>query len=176
MIACISISVGYSVHRYWENALVEENTRSLTQKAQMFSGRVNAARQRPIGELTSEFGQEAGARATVIDVNGKVVADSEIAVASLEGDGRHPEFVAALRGEIGVDKRKRSAFGIPILFVAVPVAGGAVRLAYPLSDLSIASSQSRTTLLYSSLIAVIAALATSALGSAAIVRRVRRIQ
>jgi two-component system, OmpR family, phosphate regulon sensor histidine kinase PhoR len=176
MTACVSMSVGYSVHRYWENALVEEITRSLTQKAQMFAGRVNAEGQRPIGELTSEFGQEAGARATVIDVNGKVVADSEIAVASLEGDGRHPEFVAALRGEIGVDKRKRSAFGIPILFVAVPVAGGAVRLAYPLADVSIAASQSRTTLLYGLLAAVISALAISALGSAAIVRRVRRIQ
>jgi two-component system, OmpR family, phosphate regulon sensor histidine kinase PhoR len=170
MIACTAISIGYTVHRYWENVLVAEITRSLTQKAQMFASRLSTERQRPIGELTSQIGQQAGARATVIDTNGNVVADSEIAVASLEGDGRHPEFAAALRGEIGFDKRKRNAFGIPVLYVAVPVPGGAVRLAYPLSDIAIAISQARKTILIGSLTASLAALAVSAIAATTIVK------
>src|SRR5258708_24462916 len=44
MIAATAISVGYSVHRYWENVLRAEITRDLTQKAQMFARRVNTDR------------------------------------------------------------------------------------------------------------------------------------
>jgi two-component system phosphate regulon sensor histidine kinase PhoR len=171
MIACTAVSVGYSAHRHWKNALLSETTRSLTQKAQMFASRVNTDRQHQIADITSQEGQAAGARATVIDVNGKVIADSEIAPASLENDGHHPEFAAALRGEIGADTRKRNAFGIPVLYVAVPVSGGAVRLAYPLSDIAIAAGQARKTLLLGSLIAVLAALAISALASQTLASR-----
>jgi len=165
MIACTAVGVGYSVHRYWKNALLAEVTRSLTQKAQMFASRVNTDRQHQIADITSQEGQAAGARATVIDVNGKVIADSEIAPASLGNDSQHPEFAAALRGEIGTDTRKRNTFAIPVLYVAVPVSGGAVRLAYPLSDTAIASAQARKMLLLGSLIAVLAALAISGLAS-----------
>jgi two-component system phosphate regulon sensor histidine kinase PhoR len=171
MIACTVVSVGYSVHRYWESVLIAEIARSLTQKTQMFAGRVNTDRQHQIADITSEEGQRAGARATVIDVNGKVLADSEITTASLENDGHHPEFAAALRGEIGRDTRKRNAFGIPVLYVAVPVAGGAVRLAYPLSDIGIGTAHAKKALLLGSLIAGLAALAISALGAATVVKR-----
>jgi two-component system phosphate regulon sensor histidine kinase PhoR len=170
LIACAAISIGYTVHRFWENTLSEEITRSLTQKAQMFANRVNSDRQHQIADITSQEGQQAGARATVIDTNGKVIADSEMPIASLEDDGRHPEFVAALRGEIGVDSRKRNAFGIPVLYVAVPVGGGAVRLAYPLSDTSIATSQARKTMLFGVLISIAAALVVSAIATTTITR------
>jgi two-component system, OmpR family, phosphate regulon sensor histidine kinase PhoR len=170
LIACSAVSIGYRVHRHWENVLSAEIARNLTQKAQMFAAAVNSERQRPIGELTSQFGQQAGARATVIDVNGKVVADSQIAVASLEGDGRHPEFTAALRGEIGVERRKRNTFAIPVLYVAVPVAGGAVRLAYPLSDIAVATSQARRTIFMGSLVATLAALAIAAIAATTALR------
>jgi len=174
MTACTVVSVGYSVHRYWERVLLGEIKRSLTQKAQMFANRVNTDRQHQIADITSQEGQLAGVRATVIDVNGKVVADSEIATASLENDGRHPEFAAALRGETGIDTRKRNAFGIPVLYVAVPVSGGAVRLAYPLSDIGIATTQARKTLLLGSLIAALAGLAISALAAETVARRQAR--
>ena len=35
---------------------------------------------------------------------------------------------------IGSNERRSTTLGIPFLYVAVPVSGGAVRLAYPLSD------------------------------------------
>ena len=46
------------------------------------------------------------------------------------------EFATALSGETGIETRNHN--GIPVLYVAVPVSGGAVRLAYPLADVEIA--------------------------------------
>ena len=171
MIAAAAISVEYSVHRYWRSVLLEEITRNLTQKAQMFAARVNTDHTHRIAEIASQGGQNAGSRATVIDGNGKVLADSEIPIASLEHEGHHPEFIAALRGEIGTDTRKHNTFGIPVLYVAVPVSGGAVRLAYPLADVAIANTRGRQVLLLGATIAMFAALAISALAAQTVLRR-----
>jgi len=163
VIGATTISVGYTVHRYWESALRAEIERSLTQKAQMFASRVSTDRTTKIEDIAAQEGQHAGARATVIDVNRKVIADSEVPVAALENAGQSPEFAAALRGETGIDTRQRN--GIPVLFVAVPVSGGAVRLAYPLADIEIATAHARRVLLLGALVAVLAALAISGVAS-----------
>lgn len=142
----------------------EEITRNLTEKTRMFAARVETDRAHKIEDITSQEGQNAGARATVIDTNGKVIADSEGPVASLENEGRTLEFTAALRGETGVDTRKRNAFGVPVLYVAVPVSGGAVRLAYPMADVAdvgIAISGARNVLITAVAIAIVVALAIS---------------
>jgi len=157
--------------RSWEDNWRADIERNFTQKARMFAADVNSDRTRNIATLTSQEGQLAGARATVIDMNGKVIADSEVRIADLDSEGRGPEFAAALRGDTGIDVRSRSAFGTPVLYVAVPVSGGAVRLASPLADVTIASSHANRMLTVVCGIAIIAALAISAFASAAVVRR-----
>jgi two-component system phosphate regulon sensor histidine kinase PhoR len=137
----------------------------------MFAARVNTDHTHKIADIASQGGQEAGSRATVIDGNGKVLADSEIPIPSLEHEGRRPEILAALQGEIGTDIRKHNAFGVPVLYVAVPVSGGAVRLAYPLADIAIANTRARHVLLLGATIAVFAALAISALAAETVLRR-----
>ena len=160
MIAAAAVGIGYNIHRYWEDVLRVEITRNLTQKAQMFAVRVNTDHEHKIGDLATQEGQLAGARATVVDTNGRVVADSEVQLSALENEARHPEFVAALRGETSVVTR-RNDFGVAVLYVAVPVSGGAVRLAYPLADIDIATAHARRVLLLGSMIAALAALAIS---------------
>jgi len=169
LIAATAISVGYAVNRYWENVLQVEIQRSLIQKAQLFASRVNTDHTGRIEDITSQEGQYAGARATVIDTNRKVIADSEVPVAALENGGQTLEFAAALRGETGIDTRRHN--GIPVLYVAVPVSGGAVRLAYPLADVEIAVAHARQVLLLASLVALLAALAISALAAQAVAGR-----
>ena len=171
MIAAAAVGIGYNVHRYWEDVLRAEITRNLTQKAQMFAVRVNADHEHKIQDLAAQEGQLAGARATVVDTNGRVVADSEVQLSTLENEARHPEFVAALRGETSVVTRKRNDFGVPVLYVAVPVSGGAVRLAYPLADIDIATAHARRVLLLGSAIAALAGLAISCLAATTIARR-----
>src|SRR5258708_5089883 len=93
MIAATAASVGYGVHHYWQGVLRDEIRRDLTAKVRMFATRVESDREHKIADIVSQEGLNAGARATVIDVNGKVLADSEIPLASLENEGRRPEFV-----------------------------------------------------------------------------------
>ncbi len=159
IIAAAAVSVAYTVNHYWESALRAEIERSLAEKAQLFASRVNNDRTTRIEDIASQEGQHAGARATVVDGNRKVIADSEVPVAALENEGQRPEFAAALSGKTGIETRARN--GISVLYVAVPVSGGAVRLAYPLADLEIAKAQARRVLLLGALVAVIAALAIS---------------
>src|SRR5215470_17834308 len=156
-IAAGVVSIGYSVHRYWEDALRAEIMRGLTQKARLFASRVNTDRDHKIEDIVAQEALAAGARATVVDTNGKVLADSEMQVSRLENEGRRTEFSAALRGETGIMTRKRSEFAMPVLYVAVPVSGGAVRLAYPLADIEIATAYARRILVIGSVIAAIAA-------------------
>ncbi len=99
----------------------------------MFAQRVESDRQHSLADITSQEGQAAGARATVIDPTGKVLADSEADPSTMENHGHRKEFVAALHGEVGVEERNSQSLGVPFVYVAAPVSGGAVRLAYPLA-------------------------------------------
>ena len=160
IIAIAALSLGQRAQRHRQRALQEEITQNLVRKAQIVANRINADHSHPIDVIASQEGQAAGARATVVDSNGTVVADSEVAIASLVDEGRHPEFVAALKGSTGVETRSRNR--VPVLYVAVPVSGGAVRLAYPMSDLEIVSEQMNKRLLSGCAIAALIGLLVSA--------------
>jgi two-component system phosphate regulon sensor histidine kinase PhoR len=170
-IAVGASSVLYSANRYWEDQLRQEITRSLIQKTRLFAERVEADRNHRIADITLQAGHDAGARATVIDGNGKVLADSEIPLRLLEHEGARPEFVTALRGETGIETRTRDPFGMPVLYVAVPVSGGAVRLAYPLADINIAGAKARNRLWLGIAISMLAALAISAVTTRIVLKR-----
>jgi two-component system, OmpR family, phosphate regulon sensor histidine kinase PhoR len=163
-----------SIRRAWDASLREDIQRNLQQKTAMFANRVNSDHEHNLQQIASEEGQAAGARATVIDRTGKVLADSEAEAASMENHAQRPEFVAALRGEIGTDTRPSHTLGIPFLYVAVPISGGAARLAYPLSQLEAATAESRS-LLLGSAIAFIVALLLAAIAAHFTARRLQRI-
>jgi two-component system phosphate regulon sensor histidine kinase PhoR len=132
MIGVTALSVGYGLNGDIKQVLDERITRNLTQEAQLVANRIQSDRAHSLDIIASQEGQAAGARVTVIDTNGQVVADSEVAANSLSKEGRRPEFVTALHGTTGVEVSTRN--GARVMFVAVPVSGGAVRLAYPLSE------------------------------------------
>lgn len=160
MIAIMAGVVGYSLRERVRHTLQDEITRNLTEKAQMLANRVNADHAHGIDVIASQEGQAGGARATVIDTNGNAIADSEIAISTLQNEGRLPEFAAALRGSTGVEIRSQN--GAQVLFVAVPVSGGAVRLAYPLADVEAAENEVTHRLLIACVIAIAVAGALSA--------------
>jgi two-component system phosphate regulon sensor histidine kinase PhoR len=163
MITAAAFSTIYATENFWRRALNEEITRDLTQKARMFATRVNSDRNTKLADLTAQVGHQAGARATVVDSNGKVLADSQVPVAGLEKEGERREFAMALRGETGIETRGRGTFALPVLYVAVPVSGGAVRLGYSLADVENASAMARRNLWLGCLVAMFAALIISAL-------------
>ncbi len=159
----------------WEASLRTEIQRSLTEKTLLFAHRVETDRAHSVAEIAAQEGQAAGARATVIDASGKVLADSESNPESMENHATRVEFIAALSGKTGTNERRSATLGIPFLYVAVPVPGGAVRLAYPLSDVEAVQSQVHRRLLWGSALAFVIALLIAAAASVWTSRRLERI-
>src|SRR5437762_296873 len=76
---------------------------------------------------------------------------------------------------IGSDLRRSHTVGIEFLYVAAPIPGGAVRLAYPLSTIAATTAQVRRQILYASAISILLALLLAALLARGVTRRLTRI-
>ncbi len=175
VIGVTAITLQLTVHRVWERTLREQIERNLKQKTLMFAYRVDSDRLHSLADITAQEGQAAGARATVIDPTGKVLADSETDPTTMENHGRRGEFVAALAGKLGVEERRSQALAIPYLYVAAPVSGGAVRLAYPLPEMEITDRPLGLALFWGSLSAFVFAMLVAAAASQYVGVRLQRI-
>jgi len=165
VITVSTATVQWTVHDVWQRRLREQIERDLKQKTQMFAHRVEADRQHSLADIASQEGQAAGARATVIDSTGKVLADSEVDPRTMGNHANNKEFAAALAGQLGMDERNNQSLGVPYLYVAVPISGGAVRLAYPLPEIEIADRPLARALFWGSVTAFLLALLIAALTS-----------
>jgi two-component system, OmpR family, phosphate regulon sensor histidine kinase PhoR len=160
----------------WETSLRAEIERNLTQKTLLFAHRVDIDRSHhTLAEIAASEGQAAGARASIIDSSGKVLADSESNPVESANAASYPEFSAALAGRTGISERRSSPLGVSFLYVAVPVTGGAVRLAYSLSDVEAVQAQVRRRLLWGSAAAFLIAMVVAAAASVWMSRRLERI-
>lgn len=175
VIIAATVTLDVSIRRSWEDSLTQEIQRNLTEKTKLFAQRVEIDREHSLQEIASRAGLAAGARATIIDHEGKVLADSEADATTMENHSHRTEFVAALHGEIGSETRRSHTLGVPFLYVAAPVSGGAVRLAYPLSDVEAATWRVRRTLLFGSALAFAVALVIAGIAAQSMARRLQRI-
>ncbi len=175
VIAGTTVTIDFLVRRAWEGSLRREIERNLNQKTVLFAHRVDTDRTHSLQDIAAQEGQAAGARATIIDPTGKVLADSEADASLMENHARRKEFIAALQGTLGSDERRSHTLGIPFLYVAAPVSGGAVRLAYPLSDVEAATQRVSRTLLVSSALAFLIAMLIAGIAAQYSARRLRRI-
>ena len=175
VIGVAAVTLQITVRKVWEQTLRDQIERNLKQKTLLFAQRVETDRQHSLADIAAQAGQAAGARATVIDPTGKVLADSEADRRSMENHAQRPEFIAALGGHLGIDQRSSRTLGVPFLYVAAPVSGGAVRLAYPLAEIETTTQQLGKALLWGSLIAIAVALLLAAAASQYVARRLGRI-
>ncbi|HEY1732635.1 MAG TPA: ATP-binding protein [Terriglobales bacterium] len=175
VIAACTISLDVLIHKAWENMLRSEIDTSLRQKTQMFALRVQAAPSASLQQIAEQTAQAAGTRITIIDSSGKVLADTEADPDRMENHSRRPEFIAALHGQIGSSTRVSKTIGIELLYVAVPIPGGAVRMAYPLSAIREANRRIHWDLAEASAVAVLLALLLAFLATQSIGRRLLRI-
>jgi len=160
----------------WQASLRNEIERNLVQKTQLLAHRVETDRSgHSLADIAAQEAQSAGARVTIIDPAGNVLADSESGAGAVENVAQRKEFAAALSGRVGEDQRRSATIGTPFLYVAAPVSGGAVRLAYPLSDVEAVSLQVRRRLELASGLAFFFALFVAAIASQWTSRRLERI-
>jgi two-component system phosphate regulon sensor histidine kinase PhoR len=160
----------------WQASLRNEIERNLIQKTQLLAHRVETDRSSySLTDIAAQEGKTAGARVTIIDLAGNMLADSESAPGSVENLAQRKEFAAALSGRVGIDERRSATIGIPFLYAAVPISGGAVRLAYPLSDVEVVSLHVRRRLELASGMAFLFALLVAAFAANWTAHRLERI-
>jgi two-component system phosphate regulon sensor histidine kinase PhoR len=175
IIGACTLSVDVLIHKAWENMLRREIDTSLRQKTEMFALRVQATPQESLQDIAEQTSQAAGTRITIINSSGKVLADTEAKPDLMENHARRPEFIAALGGQVGSSTRVSRTVGIEMAYVAVPIPGGAVRMAYPLSAIREANRQIRWDLAEASAVAAMLALLLAFLATQSIGRRLLRI-
>jgi two-component system phosphate regulon sensor histidine kinase PhoR len=113
-------------------ALLHDDARTL-----LTSGRSAAV----LHDFTVRAARPSQSRVTLIAGDGRVLADSDVALADLgrvENHAGRPEVAAALEGRLGHDVRRSATVAAPLLYVAVPLREsgavlGVLRLALPLS-------------------------------------------
>jgi two-component system phosphate regulon sensor histidine kinase PhoR len=175
VIAATALVMDLMLGSAWEASLRNEIERNLRQKTLMFAHRVESDHAHSLAEIAAQEGQAAGARATVIDASGRVLADSQTDPSNMENHSTRKEFAGALSGRVASDERRSATVGIPFLYIAAPVSGGAVRLAYPLSDVEAIRQQVHRRMLWGSALALILALLVAATASVWTSRRLERI-
>ena len=125
--------------------------------------------------IANEAAQASNARATIIDRQGHVLADSQANPAEMENHATRPEFARALNGEIGEDSRSSHTVGVEFLYVAAPIPNGAVRLAYPLASVEAVRKQVWMKLLWGSLLGIVVATILAGIAAQGISRRLKAI-
>jgi two-component system, OmpR family, phosphate regulon sensor histidine kinase PhoR len=118
----------FLVSRVAETGYADILSRNLEQKARMM---VQA------GDLShlESLAETAHARITVVARDGRVLADSSMDPAKMENHGNRSELAEAFAGRVGTSIRMSATLHERYLYVAVPVEGGAVRLAVPISEI-----------------------------------------
>lgn len=175
VIVAAAVTFDFMVGAAWQSSLRAEIERNLTQKTQLLAHRVETDQNHSLAEIAAQEAQAAGARATIVDSGGKVLADSEANPAGMENHAARPEFASALSGKVGSNERRSATIGIPFLYIAAPISGGAVRLAYPLSDVEAVSAKVRHRLGLASGVAFLFALVVAAVAARWSARRLQRI-
>ncbi len=176
VVAVATVTMDVAVRKAWEDSLYNQLRTGLEQKAAMFARAVEQDRdRRGLQQIADEVSRAADARATIIARDGTVLADTRANPAEMENHALPPEFVAALQGKPGSATRTSHTGGIPFLYVAAPIPGGAVRLAYPMASIRETGRQMRLSLLQASLAALALAAIISALVARMMSRRLQRM-
>jgi two-component system phosphate regulon sensor histidine kinase PhoR len=130
-------------------------------------------------ELAGRISKLLNARVTLISSDGRVLADSEVARASIpqmENHADRPEFIDARRGVRGVSIRPSATLGVSFIYVAVAMDDGSVlRVATPLSSVDTLLSGLRRRLLLAMLVGVALSFAFGYMVYALVSRPVRRV-
>jgi len=173
LVAASTVTLVVAADRSLRSRLLKEATVEVTRETAYLVDAVAGRRGAELDALVYRIGRETGRRITVIDGNGKVIADSDFPhdqLGGLENHATRPEFRAALHGATGTDLRHSVSTGRWELKVAMPVPGGAARVSTPLPQVDAVVADAQNAVLLGGLLAL-AVGAVLALGFARSVAR-----
>jgi len=130
-----------------EEKSLQEIKAALTNEARLIESNISANfpglyDQERLNKLSQDLGAKVKSRITIIDMQGKVLADSQMSqqeAAKLENHLSRPEVYQALNNGLGQEIRYSSTLKIDMLYIALPVKQnnqniGVLRLALPLTS------------------------------------------
>ena len=139
--------VAFFLDKNLEEKSLQEIKSVLTDQARLIESNISANfpslnDQARLGKLVKDLGDKIKSRITVIDLTGKVLADSERAqpeIAKLENHANRPEVYQALNNKLGQEIRYSYTLRIAMLYIALPIKQnnqniGVLRLAFPLTS------------------------------------------
>lgn len=134
-----------------------------------------------LDKTTKTVGMETQTRITVIDAEGRVLADSEQDARTMENHKNRPEFAEALEGNMGSARRFSSTANQDMLYVAVPIQGnnnqiiGAIRTSFSLRSINNLLANLRANMLRIALFIALFALVAAAVLSRAVSRPIHEL-
>jgi two-component system phosphate regulon sensor histidine kinase PhoR len=172
LVVLVVVVCGFIAQRELREREVDRMARSLEARAALVREMIHQhdlASEDPaiLDAIADRAGYAAGARVTLIDSTGLVVADSAVPLDRLSALANHrdrPEVRSALAGQVGQNARRSESVGRDFLYLAIPMEqgrGGVVRVAMELSDLENALAGLRNVLLLSGGVGLIAAIGLS---------------
>jgi two-component system phosphate regulon sensor histidine kinase PhoR len=135
LLAVAMAAVDYFATRVMESSYVQNLTGQLATNARLIALALPAGLDDQAAARMRAMARDAGARLTVIGRDGRVVIDSDAEPAKMENHAGRAEFMEALVGRQGSSVRHSATTGLDYLYVAIPLANGALRLAMPLSEI-----------------------------------------
>ncbi len=173
LVAASTVTLVVAADRSLRDRLLREATVEVTRETAFLVPAVDGHRGADLDTLVHRLGRVTQHRLTVIDTTGLVIADSDFPheeLGTLENHATRPEFRAALHGATGTNLRHSVSTGRWELKVAMPIAGGAVRVSTPLPQVDAVVSDAQGAVLLGGLLAVAVGIAL-ALGFARNVAR-----
>src|SRR5262249_24081780 len=152
-------TVNYFATRVIESIYIQNLTRDLAEKGKLIASALPSS---PDDARLRELAHEAEARLTVINRQGDIQYDSEVEPARVENDSRRAGIIEARAGRGGSAQRDSAVAGVKNLYVAIPIPGGALRLAKPLSEISTQLNSIRLQLLTATAFAFLPAILIAA--------------
>jgi len=116
------ILFGIFASRVFKDLYYEQTDRNLESEAYLISLHLIDVKLDSLNAASLNiYDKQSGARVTLIDTTGKVIADTRESAAAMENHSKRPEFIDALSGKTGFDKRYSHTKQTYYLYYAVPV-------------------------------------------------------
>ena len=155
LLAITALGIQYLVTRATERAYLEELKRGLKHQALLAELSIRSVEPSDVDRRIAEIKRRAGVRVTLIRRDGTVIADSDADPARMENHATRPEFILALKGGVGVHRRVSRTVGQEFLYTAVPTDYGSFRLALPIPEIDARTSEIRSNVIRTALLALV---------------------
>jgi two-component system phosphate regulon sensor histidine kinase PhoR len=181
LIAVTLVVLDFYLTRYTSRREVQSVEQRLEAEARILQTEVAEVPLPRLEDWAHHASQRAGARVTIINAQGVVLADSHHDPETMENHANRPEIQAACRSGVGSSIRHSATLNRDLCYLALRLdyrgeAGNVLRLALPLEDVDSSIAAVRRRILWASLAAALVALVIAYFFSQSFTQRIARLR